>query len=183
MITYTLLLLALLSMLFFWSSRRSLRSITFLSEKLKGKVAFANATSDARPDIQWINDGIDMLLNNVEQLHASMRNQSELVRTELLAQWMPTVRRVQRATNIFRPRPNWPPVKLCFGRPSDRSLYGLLRTLRFPSRKLIKYAIRNISEEVIGTGSYAAEGLISAATISFWSLGPCIRRASTTTSS
>lgn len=160
LITYTLLLLAILSALFFWSSRRSLRSITFLSEKLKGKVAFANSTYDAKPDIQWIHDGIDMLLNNVEQLHASMRNQSELVRTEFLAQWMLHGTPGTKSFEYIQTRTKLASCEVLFLAVLRIEAYTVFcERYDFPSRKLMKYAIRNISEEVIGAGSYATEGL------------------------
>jgi len=160
LITYTLLLLGIVSALFFWSSRRSLRSITFLSEKLKGKVGFANFASDAIPDIQWINDGIDLLLNNVEQLHTSMRNQSELVRTEFLAQWMLHGTPGTKSYEYIRSQTKLASCDVLFLAVLRIETYtAFCERYDFPSRKLIKYAIRNISEEVIGTGSYAAEGL------------------------
>jgi len=160
LITYTLLLLAVLSSLFFWSSRRSLRSITFLSEKLKGKVAFANSTSDAKPDIQWINDGIDMLLNNVEKLHESMRNHSELVRTEFLTQWMLHGTPGAKSYEYIQTRTKLASSEVLFLAVLRIEAYTVFcERYDFPSRKLIKYAIRNISEEVIGADSYAVEGL------------------------
>ncbi|MEC0242713.1 helix-turn-helix domain-containing protein [Paenibacillus dokdonensis] len=160
LITYTLLLLGIVSALFFWSSRRSLRPITFLSEKLKGKVGFANSASDAIPDIQWINDGIDMLLNNVEQLHTSMRNQSELVRTEFLAQWMLHGTPGTKSYEYIRSQTKLASCDVLFLAVLRIEAYTFFcERYDFPSRKLIKYAIRNISEEVIGAGSYAAEGL------------------------
>lgn len=159
LITYTLLLLGIVSVLFFWSSRRSLRSITFLSEKLK-KITVANSASDAKPDIQWIKDGIDMLLNNVEQLHASMRDQSELVRTEFLAQWMLHGTPGTQSYEYIQTRTKLTSCKFLFLAVLRIEAYTVFcERYDFPSRKLIKYAIRNISEEVIGAGSYAAEGL------------------------
>ncbi|GIP21086.1 AraC family transcriptional regulator [Paenibacillus sp. J22TS3] len=159
LIAYTLMLLGIVSVLFFWSSRRTLRSITFLSEKLK-KVAVVNSTSDGKPDIQWINDGIDMLLNNMEQLHASMRNQSELVRTEFLAQWMLHGTPGTQSYEYIQTRTKLTSCKVLFLAVLRIEAYKVFcERYDFPSRKLIKYAIRNISEEVIGAGSYAAEGL------------------------
>ncbi|MBM6995702.1 helix-turn-helix domain-containing protein [Paenibacillus sp. DXFW5] len=160
LIAYTLLLLGIVSSLFFWSSHRSLRSITFLSEKLKKKVAFANPASDAKADIQWINDGIDLLLNNVEQLHASMRNQSELVRTEFLAQWVLHGSPGTRSYEYIRSRTKLTSCEVLFMAVLRIEAYkAFCERYDFPSRKLIKYAIRNISEEVICNGPYAAEGL------------------------
>ncbi|GIP51282.1 helix-turn-helix domain-containing protein [Paenibacillus vini] len=160
LITYTLLLLGIVSALFFWSSRRSLRSITFMSEKLKNKIAVANSASDAKPDIQWINDGIDMLLNNVEQLHASMRDQSDLVRSEFLAQWMLHGSPGTQSYEYIQTRTKLASCKVLFLAVLRIEAYTVFcERYDFPSRKLIKYAIRNISEEVIGAGSYAAEGL------------------------
>ncbi|MGN7360485.1 AraC family transcriptional regulator [Paenibacillus sp. SAF-054] len=160
LITYTLLLLGIVSALFFWSSRRSLRSITFLSDKLKGRIGFANSASDAIPDIQWINDGIDLLLNNVEQLHASMRNQSELVRTEFLAQWMLHGTPGTKSYEFIRSQTKLASSDVLFLAVLRIEAYtAFCERYDFPSRKLIKYAIRNIGEEVIGAGSYAAEGL------------------------
>lgn len=160
LITYTLLLLGIVSALFFWSSRRSLRSITFLSEKLKKKVEFANPASHAKADIQWINDGIDLLLNNVEQLHASMRNQSELVRTEFLAQWVLHGTPGTRSYEYIRSRTKLTSCEVLFLAVLRIEAYTIFcERYDFPSRKLIKYAIRNISEEVICTGPYVAEGL------------------------
>ncbi|MFP4974448.1 AraC family transcriptional regulator [Paenibacillus sp. CN-4] len=160
LIAYTLLLLGIVSTLFFWSSRRSLRSITFLSEKLKNKLALANAAPDAKPDIQWINDSIDMLLNNVEQLHASMRDQSELVRTEFLAQWMLHGTPGTQSYKYIQTQTKLTSCNVLFLAVLRIEAYtDFCERYDFPSRKLIKYAIRNICEEVIGTGSYAAEGL------------------------
>ncbi|MCL6458366.1 MAG: AraC family transcriptional regulator [Gorillibacterium sp.] len=160
LISYTLVLLGIVSALFFWSSLRSLRSLTFMSDKLRRKLAFSNTLSDAKPDIQWINDGIEALLDNVEQLHASMRNQVELVRSESLTQWVlhgkPGIKHLEYIQSQTK-------LSSC-----DALFLAVLRIdaypifcerYDYPSRKLIKYAIRNISEEVIGAGSYVAEGL------------------------
>lgn len=160
MIAHTLLLLGIVSALLFWSSRHSLRSITLLSEKLKRKVAFAPPASDAKPDIQWINDGIETLLNNVEQLHASMRNQSELVRSEFLAQWVLHGTPGPKRYEYIQSRTKLASCDVLFLAVLRIEAYPVFcERYDFPSRKLIKYAIRNISEEVIGSGSYAAEGL------------------------
>ncbi|MFE4713293.1 helix-turn-helix domain-containing protein [Paenibacillus sp. NPDC056722] len=160
LIAYTLVLLGILSGLFFWSSRHSLRPITFMLEKMKMKVAIADSTADAKPDIQWINDGIDMLLNNVEQLHVSMRNQSELVRTEFLAQWVLHGTPGTKSYEYIQNRTKLTSCKVLFLAVLRIEAYtSFCERYDFPSRKLIKYAIRNISEEVIGTGAYAAEGL------------------------
>ncbi len=160
LIAYTSLLLAILSVLFFWSSRHSLRSITFLSEKLKKKVEFTNPVSYAKPDIQWINDGIDLLLDNVEQLHTSMRNQSELVRTEFLAQWMLHGTASTKSYEYIQSQTKLTSYDVLFLAVFRIEAYTVFcERYDFPSRKLIKYAIRNISEEVIGGHSYAAEGL------------------------
>lgn len=161
LIAYTLLLLGIVSALFFWSSRRSLLPLTFLSEKLRRKVPFPDSVSGSKPDIQWIDDGIEALLNNVEQLHASMRNHSELVRSESLSQWVlhgtPGIKSldyIQRDTKLFA----YPFLYLAVLRIDAYPVF--CERFDFPSRKLIKYAIRNISEEVIGADSRAAaEGL------------------------
>ncbi|MBB6734638.1 AraC family transcriptional regulator [Cohnella zeiphila] len=156
----TILLLGIVSLLFFWSSRRSLRALTSLSEKLQRKVKFPTSRDALKPDIQWIDDGIEALLDNVEHLHASMRNQSELVRSESLSQW--ALHGTPGPNNAEYIRRN---TKLA----SCEALFlAVIRIEAFsvfcerydyPSRKLIKYAIRNIAEEVIGAGSLAAEGL------------------------
>ncbi|WP_405113338.1 helix-turn-helix domain-containing protein [Paenibacillus sp. FSL K6-1217] len=160
LIAHTAILLCIVSVLFFWSSRRSLRSITFLSEKLKKKAAFANQASAAKPDIEWINESIDMLLHNVDQLHTSMRNQSELVRTEFLAQWILHGTPGTKSYEYIQSRTKLAGCKiLLLAVLRIESYTGFCGRYDFPSRKLMKYAIRNISEEIIGAGSYAAEGL------------------------
>ncbi|MDO3411793.1 helix-turn-helix transcriptional regulator [Saccharibacillus sp. CPCC 101409] len=160
MIAYTILLLGILSVLFFLSSRHSLRSITFLSEKLKGKVGAGSPVSDLKPDIQWINDGIETLLDNVEQLHASARNQSELVRMEFLARWVLHGTPDSKSRDYIRSRTRLASCDTLFLAVLRLEAYPVFcERYDFPSRKLIKYAIRNISEEVIGAGPYAVEGL------------------------
>ncbi|MBB6672956.1 AraC family transcriptional regulator [Cohnella nanjingensis] len=160
LIAYTVLLLGIVSMLFFWSSRRSLRSLTLLSEKLQRKVKFPSSRSEPKADIQWIDDGIEALLDNVEHLHASMRNQSELVRSESLSQWvlhgtpgMKNIEYIQRRTKLASFASLFLAVIRIEAFPVFCERYD------FPSRKLIKYAIRNIAEDVIGAGSCKAEGL------------------------
>ncbi|MUG87338.1 helix-turn-helix domain-containing protein [Paenibacillus timonensis] len=160
LVAYTLLLLGIVSTLFFWSSRRSLRSLTFMSEKLRKRVALTNISADAKPDIQWINDGIDMLLNNMDQLHASMRNHSELVRTEFLAQWVLHGTPGTKSYEYIQAQTQLTSCKHLFLAVLRIEAYTVFcERYDFPSRKLIKYAIRNISEEIIGAESYAVEGL------------------------
>ncbi|WP_217592852.1 AraC family transcriptional regulator [Cohnella sp. GbtcB17] len=160
LIAYTLLLLGIVSALFFWSSRRSLRPLMFLSEKLRRKLPLPDSASGSKPDIQWIDDGIEALLTNVEQLHASMRNHSELFRTEALTQWVlhgtPGIKNyeyIQRQTRLASCDALYLAVIRIDAYPVFCERYDFL------SRKLIKYAIRNIGEEVLGAGSFASEGL------------------------
>ncbi|MCC3371640.1 AraC family transcriptional regulator [Cohnella sp. REN36] len=160
LIAYTLLLLGIVSLLFFWSSRRALRSLTSLSEKLQRKVAFPAAVAAPKPDIQWIDDGIEALLDKMEQLHASVRDQSELVRAETLGQWvlhgtpgMKNIEYIRRRTKLKSSAS----LSLAVLRIEAFSVF--CERYDFPSRKSIKYAIRNIAEEVVDAGPCVAEGL------------------------
>lgn len=160
LITYTFVLLGIVSALFFWSSLFSLRSITFLSEKLRGKVALPANVSGVKPDIEWLDEGIETLLCNVEQLNQSMRNHSELVRSESLTQWVLHGKPGIRQLDYIQSHTKLASCSVLFLAVIRIDAYTVFcERYDYPSRKLIKYAIRNITEEIIARGPYVVEGL------------------------
>ncbi|NOU67091.1 AraC family transcriptional regulator [Paenibacillus sp. LMG 31461] len=102
--------------------------------------------------------GIDTLVHRIEEQNRSLKNSDSIVKDELLRQWIlsgsvgPSLREdLQKKLAISLDKP----VRLAVCRIED--YIPFCQTYNFQSRKLMKFAIQNVVEEVIRTYGLKAE--------------------------
>jgi len=153
---FAILMLAVL----FWNSRRAFRPFSLLAEQLESKLGPRlkrdSGGDGPREEYSVLRSGIEILADEVDKLDMSMREQKSVIKTEYLRQWIvqgkliaPTERYLREHTALLE---------------GDRIHVGVLRIneyslfeerYNFASRKLMKYAIGNIAEEILGRDWFA----------------------------
>ncbi len=146
---FAVLLLGIL----FWNSRRTYRPYAQLADQLEMKfgLKLKSETHDGpREEYKVIRYGIELLTNQVDQLDISMREHKSLIKTEYLRQWIvqgkliaPVERYLHEETALFRGEK----LHLSVLRINEYSIFQ--ERYNFASRKLMKYAIGNIAEEIL----------------------------------
>ncbi|WP_391571394.1 helix-turn-helix domain-containing protein [Cohnella sp.] len=146
---FAVLLLGIL----FWNSRRTYRPYAQLADQLEMKfgLKLKSETKDGpREEYKVIRYGIELLTNQVDQLDISMREHKSLIKTEYLRQWIvqgkliaPVERYLHEETALFRGEK----LHLSVLRINEYSIFQ--ERYNFASRKLMKYAIGNIAEEIL----------------------------------
>ncbi len=146
---FAVLLLGIL----FWNSRRTYRPYAQLADQLEMKfgLKLKSETNDGpREEYKVIRYGIELLTNQVDQLDISMREHKSLIKTEYLRQWIvqgkliaPVERYLHEETALFRGEK----LHLSVLRINEYSIFQ--ERYNFASRKLMKYAIGNIAEEIL----------------------------------
>ncbi len=162
----SLALLALLNLLLYWISRRSYRPFSQLATRLKRELDAkrVNQTPDFSShslDYKVIQQGMDVLIDTVDNMVYSMRNHQEVIDSEYLHQWIMVgvlnepIRNY--VTSHFR--------LLSYGRLRmivlriDHYAAFVERYDQFSSRKLMKYGMSNIAKEILRGGGWAAESV------------------------
>ncbi|MFF2480945.1 AraC family transcriptional regulator [Paenibacillus sp. NPDC058071] len=167
LLIFSFISLGLIAILFFVSSRRSLGSFSQLAEKIRERYDTDLNDNNRRitsilasSEMKLIDRGLEAIFANVEQLNSSVRDHRELVRSEHLSQWIFQGNLNQKSRHYLSQE-----TRLL------KESYLYLSVIRidsylafcdqydFNSRKLLKYAIRNISEEVLHQRGIAAESL------------------------
>ncbi|NQX63320.1 helix-turn-helix domain-containing protein [Paenibacillus qinlingensis] len=102
--------------------------------------------------------GIDTLVHRIEEQNRSLKNNDSIVKDELLRQWIlsdavgPSLREdLQQKLTIRLNKP----IRLAVCRIEDYTAF--CQTYNFQSRKLLKFAIQNVIEEVLRTYGLKAE--------------------------
>ncbi|MBM7568739.1 helix-turn-helix domain-containing protein [Paenibacillus sacheonensis] len=164
-IVFSCLVLALIAALFYWSSRRSLSPLSHLVDKLQIKlpkdnrtVSFSNILTHS--EFSFMNKSLDMLLDNVESLHSSIRETHDLVRSEQLRQWLYQGELSLAGSEFLRSETKLLSRSCLYLAVIRIESYQLFcEQYDFLSRKLLKYAMRNIAEEILSHSGYAVECL------------------------
>lgn len=155
-------LVALLLAILFWNSRRAYRPFSQLASQLETKLGSSlqrGQTGEPLTEHSVIRYGIELLENRMVELDSSMREHRDVIKTEYLRQWILQGKLI-------------PPVEQYLREHSGLFAYGELYvgTIRidgysafkdkyeFASRKLMKYAMGNIAEEILRRDG-AAEGV------------------------
>lgn len=166
LLIFSFVSLGLIAILFFLSSRRSLGSLSQLADKIKersqtdssNKSFFTNLL--ASNEIKVIDRGLEAILTNVEQLHSSIRDHRELIRSEHLSQWLFQGNLNQKSRHFILQETNLLQTDYLYLSVIRIDSYqAFCEQFDFNSRKLLKYAMRNISEEVLKGQGIAAESL------------------------
>ncbi|MBB6634508.1 AraC family transcriptional regulator [Cohnella thailandensis] len=154
------LLLALL-MFLFWQSYRSLKPVSDLALQVQrrlGKKHPMAETAHASSDLEWIHSGFDLLADQVDRLDRSIKSSQALVKEDFMRQW------------ILNPQASGT-VKAFIGKETSLLRTGFLRiavirlesygrfkeNYDFASRQLLRYALGNITVEVLANRGFDAE--------------------------
>ncbi|TVX95924.1 AraC family transcriptional regulator [Cohnella terricola] len=166
LLTFSFLSLGLIAILFFISSRRSLGSLSQLAEKIKDKYGSdlnnKNRISSilSNSEMKLIDRGLEAILTNVEQLNSSIRDHRDLIRSEHLSQWIFQGNLNQKSRHFFMQETKLLHTNYLYLSVIRIDSYlAFCEQYDFNSRKLLKYAIRNISEEILHKQGIAAESL------------------------
>ncbi|RED64830.1 AraC family transcriptional regulator [Cohnella lupini] len=147
--SFVLLMLAIL----FWNSRRTYKPFSQLADQLEMKfgLQLKNANNEGpREEYKVIQYGIEMLADQVDKMDTSMREHKSVIKLEYLRQWIvqgkliaPVEHYLREQTELFE----GDGLHLGVIRINEYSLFE--DQYNFASRKLMKYAIGNIAEEII----------------------------------
>ncbi|MBB6670728.1 helix-turn-helix domain-containing protein [Cohnella nanjingensis] len=152
-------MVALLLAVLFWNSRRTYRPISQLAEQLDRKFGLSGRLKPgeaARDEYSVIRDGIELMEDRMGQLDASMREHRNVIQAEYLRQWVlqgkliaPVEQYLRQHSKLFEYEDLYVSVFRMNGYGAFKEQYG------FASRKLIKYAMGNIAEEILQRGGHA----------------------------
>ncbi len=153
---YSIILLIVLLAAALWNSSRTIRPFRRLAEQLQRKFTVNDANSNLVPsapirdEYSMLKYGIEKLSNQVEEMHVSLRDHYHMLKTEYMRQWLlkgrisRTMRdEIAEVTAIF----DWEELRLVVVK--IESYHEFTERYDFESRRLLKYAICNIAEEVI----------------------------------
>lgn len=154
-------LIILLLAILFWNSRRTYRPFSQLANQLESKfgTGLRNMTSEGpSEEYRVIRYGIEMLENRMDQLDSSMREHRNVIKAEYLRQWilqgklitpLETYLRQEAIPALFEEDGLFVGVIRISGYSAFKEKYS------FASRKLVKYAMGNIAEEIIRREGFA----------------------------
>jgi AraC-like DNA-binding protein len=147
--SFVVLMLSIL----FWNSRRTYKPFSQLADQLEMKFGLrlkSEPNEGPREEYKVIRYGIEMLANQVDQMDISMREHKSVIKLEYLRQWIvqgkliaPVEHYLREQTVLFENDD----LHLSVLRINGYSLFE--DQYNFASRKLMKYAIGNITEEII----------------------------------
>ncbi|QJD82171.1 AraC family transcriptional regulator [Cohnella herbarum] len=148
-VSFVVLLMAIL----FWNSRRTYQPFSQLADQLEMKfgLQLKNANNEGpREEYKVIRYGIEMLADQVDKMDMSMREHKSVIKLEYLRQWIvqgkliaPVEHYLREQTELFA----GDGLHLGVIRINEYSLFE--DQYNFASRKLMKYAIGNIAEEIL----------------------------------
>ena len=153
-------LIILLLAILFWNSRRTYRPFSQLASQLESRFgpALRNKPSEGpSEEYRVIRYGIEMLEDRMDQLDSSMREHRNVIKAEYLRQWILQGKLItpietylrQEAPALFEEDGLFVGVIRISGYSAFKEKYS------FASRKLVKYAMGNIAEEIIRREGYA----------------------------
>ncbi|GIO15707.1 hypothetical protein J19TS2_52620 [Cohnella xylanilytica] len=150
-----LLLIAIL----FWNSRRAFRPFSQLANQLEQKLgpSLASRSGDGPlEEIRVIRQGIELLEDRMVRLDSSMREHRNVIKSEYLRQWIlqgkliaPVEPYLREQSDLFGGESLYLCVMRINGYSAFKEKYG------FASRKLMKYAMGNIAEEIVRRSGFA----------------------------
>ncbi|MBW7454084.1 helix-turn-helix domain-containing protein [Paenibacillus sepulcri] len=160
MIIFVSCLVVVLIAILFWNSRRTYKPFSQLADQLEMKFGLHlknNQKDDSSmAEYKVIRYGIEMLEDRMGQLDSSMREHRNVIKTEYLRQWIlqgklitPVEHYLREQSSLFEHEELYVSVI----RINEFSRFK--EQYNFASRKLMKYAIGNIAEEVINRSWYA----------------------------
>lgn len=154
MISSFVMLLMVILFILFWNSRRNVKPFSDLVQKVQSRlgleIAEMNKANNASEAMQNIDSGIDTLVSKVAKLDQAVKDQKSLVKEELLRQWVLSGSlTISIRAHLLEESQllNQGKLRLVVLRIEEYATFTA--DYDFKSRKLLKYAMANIAQEVI----------------------------------
>ena len=152
-------MVVLLLAILFWNSRRTYKPFSLLADQLQTKFGGALKSGHSEGPLdehRVIRYGIEMLEDRMVRLDASMREHRNVIKMEYLRQWIlqgklisPVEKYLREHTGLF----DYEGLYLSVIRINAYSAFQ--DKYDFASRKLMKYAMGNIAEEIVRPSGHA----------------------------
>ncbi|MFC5404194.1 helix-turn-helix domain-containing protein [Cohnella soli] len=160
MIVFLTSLIILLLAILFWNSRRTYRPFSQLASQLESRFGPAlrgKPNEGPSEEYRVIRYGIEMLEDRMDQLDSSMREHRNVIKAEYLRQWILQGKLITPIeTYLRREAPAlFEEDGLFVGAIRISGYSAFKEKYSFASRKLVKYAMGNIAEEIIRREGYA----------------------------
>lgn len=159
-ILYSILFYFVLAMEMFWHSLKTNRLLYHLSEQIKkrmGKLDDRISTS-LQIDYSFIDTGIQDMFKKIDETDLVLREQRSVLHEEYLRRWILQGNLEPDAESFFKNESKLLEYKYLFVVVIRLDSYQkFCEQNDFSSRKLMKYAIRNISEELMTNEGWGAE--------------------------
>ncbi len=160
MIAFLAGLIVLLLAILFWNSRRTYRPFSQLASQLESRFGpeLRNKPSEGpSEEYRVIRYGIEMLEDRMDQLDSSMREHRNVIKAEYLRQWILQGKLITPVETYLRQEAHalFEEDGLFVGVIRINGYSGFKEKYSFASRKLVKYAMGNIAEEIIRRESFA----------------------------
>lgn len=148
-------LIALLIVILFWNARRTYKPFSQLASQLETKLGPSLQQKQGEgegplEEYRVIRYGIEVLEDRMVQLDSSMREHRDVIKTEYLRQWVlqgklisPVEQYLREHSGLFEHGGLYVGVIRIDGYSAFKDKYD------FASRKLLKYAMGNIAEEIL----------------------------------
>ncbi|THF83270.1 AraC family transcriptional regulator [Cohnella fermenti] len=157
-------LIVLLLAILFWNSRRTYRPFSQLASQLETRFGSAlrekpgkGAGASVPEEYRVIRYGIEMLEDRMDRLDSSMREHRNVIKAEYLRQWILQGKLIAPVETYLREE--MPALfeadGLCVGVVRISGYSAFKEQYSFASRKLVKYAMGNIAEEVVRREGFA----------------------------
>ena len=147
---------AMLLALMMWGSLRSLQPFRHLAGEFRRHLGVQSG-SGSTEDADILRHGFEHLLASVEKINASLRNYRVIAKEEYLRQWIlqGTENNLRSALTELGVLPRL--SRFCIAAFRIESYKAFSEKYNYPSRKLLKYAMGNIANEVAKTEGFESE--------------------------
>jgi AraC-like DNA-binding protein len=155
------ILLTLLAFLY-WNLRANIRPFSRLALNLQQKLDFQGreGTFDDGKELGVLERGIDLLVNKVDDFRSSIRDHQGLIKEDFLRQWVLNGKLSSHTKPYLESNTSLlvgSMIQLAVLRIEGYQKFA--DTYDFSSRKLMKYAMGNIAEEIMSGRKFAVESL------------------------
>ncbi len=153
MLLFAVLFVVLMLGVLFWNSRRTYKPFSQLAEQLETKLGSrlnGETGEGPREEYNVLRSGIEILADQVDKLDTSMREHKSVIKAEYLRQWIVQGKLIAPVEGFLKEHTallGEDSLHVGVMRINEYSLFE--ERYNFASRKLIKYAIGNIAEEIL----------------------------------
>ncbi|SDC44909.1 AraC-type DNA-binding protein [Paenibacillus sp. UNCCL117] len=159
LLCFSLLVLIIWALLY-WYSRTNIRPIGTMLQAIQARIGQPYVPSNTVETTVSITTGIESLINKVEQMNRSIKDSKSLIKEERLRQWIlngPLSEGYRK--EWLQEIPVLAAVSIRLAVLRIRFYAAFCDKYDFPSRKLMKYAMSNIANEVMRQYSLTGEAV------------------------